>query len=217
MSYRIITATSMFNAQSHITLVIYRWGVGELVGLEMNQGSGFATTILKLAHDFFLHGTSAEQARTQMSEHMDVMGSHWELGERRKPSFIMLMARSPLIIYTSAIRRRKESKSRPIEILDGLMSTVIAIIVLLPLRVDEFLLWPPESVLDGAFGNLHSINVLIIDADNQSERIANLDVLGHATINGFAVVNPHRGRGHGRSGRQWRGSQSTRKRKCLRA
>ena len=62
-----------------------------------------------------------------------------------------------------------------------------------PLRVDQVLVAPAQAVPDGAAGDVHPVDVLVIDADHQSKRIANLDILGHQSLGRLAIEDPHTG------------------------
>ena len=57
--YHLITATGMFNAELDIALVVDAACVGELVRLEVDKGSCLAAAVLKLWHNFIVHGTPA--------------------------------------------------------------------------------------------------------------------------------------------------------------
>ena len=48
----------MFDAQLDIALVVDTACVGELVGLEPDQGRGLAGAVLKLSHDLLVHGAA---------------------------------------------------------------------------------------------------------------------------------------------------------------
>ena len=137
MSYHLITASSMFDAELDIALVVDTAGVRELVGLEPDQGRGLAGAVLELPHDLIVHGT--------------------------------------------------------------------------PLGVDQVLVTPAQSVPDAAAGHVHPVDVLVIDTDHQSQRIANLHILRHQTLWWFTIEDPHTGWRHGCCSCQRGCSKSTEK------
>ena len=65
------------------------------------------------------------------------------------------------------------------------------------LGVDETLVTPAQPVPDGAAGDVHPVDVLVVDADHQSQGVADLDVLGHQTLGWLSVEDPHAGGRHG--------------------
>lgn len=77
-----------------------------------------------------------------------------------------------------------------------------------PVGVDEGLLGPPEAILDDAVGDLHAVDVLVVDGDDEGEWVADLDLLGHQAVDGLPAVDAHRGAGHGGGGRQRRGAEA---------
>ena len=70
------------------------------------------------------------------------------------------------------------------------------------LGVDETLVAPAQTVPDGAARDVHPVDVLVVDADHQSQGVADLDVLGHQTLGRLPVEDPHAGGGHGSCGCQ---------------
>jgi len=57
-SYRVITATSVSDAEPDVALVVDGGGVRELVSLEVDQGGRLAHAVLELAHDLTINWTS---------------------------------------------------------------------------------------------------------------------------------------------------------------
>ena len=50
------------------------------------------------------------------------------------------------------------------------------------LGVDEALVAPAETVPDGAAGDVHAVDVLVVNADHESQGVANLDILRHQPL-----------------------------------
>ena len=65
------------------------------------------------------------------------------------------------------------------------------------LGVDETLVAPAQAVPDGAARDVHPVDVLVVNADHQSQGVADLDVLGHQTLRWLSVENSHAGGRHG--------------------
>ena len=77
------------------------------------------------------------------------------------------------------------------------------------LSVDEVLVAPAQPVPDGAAGDVHPVDILVINADHQSQGVTNLDILRHQTLGWFTIEDPHAGGRHGSSGSERCGAQST--------
>ena len=84
----------------------------------------------------------------------------------------------------------------------------------LPLSVDERLLAPSQAVPHQALGDHHPVDVLVVDADHQGQRVADLDVLRHEALAGLAVKDLHGGAWHGGRGCEGCGAQGAAKRKA---
>ena len=54
---------------------------------------------------------------------------------------------------------------------------------------------------------MHAVDVLIVDADHERQRVADLDVLGHESLARLPEEDPHAGGGHGGRGGEGRGAQ----------
>ena len=76
------------------------------------------------------------------------------------------------------------------------------------LAVDEVLITPPEAVPHGAARHVHPVDVLIIDADHEGQRVSNLDILGHESLWRLPEEDPHAWGRHGGRGCQGCGAQS---------
>ena len=76
-----------------------------------------------------------------------------------------------------------------------------------PVAVDEHLVGPAETVLDAAVGDVHAVDVLLVNSDDQRQRISDLDGFGDSSVDRFADVDPHRGAGHRGRRRQRRRRQ----------
>ena len=68
------------------------------------------------------------------------------------------------------------------------------------LGVDETLVAPAQTVPHRAAGHVHAVDVLVVNADHESQGVAYLDILGHQSLGGLPVEYSHTGGGHGRRG-----------------
>ena len=50
------------------------------------------------------------------------------------------------------------------------------------LAVDEILITPSEAVPHSAARHVHTVDILIIDADHEGQGVSNLDILGHESL-----------------------------------
>lgn len=66
--------------------------------------------------------------------------------------------------------------------------------------VDEHLLAPSKSVPDKAAGDLHAVDLLVVERDDHGERISDADVLCNQTVGRFAGEDAHVAARHGSSG-----------------
>ena len=89
----------------------------------------------------------------------------------------------------------------------NILILVIDPVKVLPVAVDEHLVGPAEAVLDAAVGDVHAVDVLLVDSDDQRQRISDLDGFGDSSVDRFADVDPHRGAGHRGRRRQRRRRQ----------
>jgi len=84
----------------------------------------------------------------------------------------------------------------------------------LPIAVDEHLIGPAEAILDAAVLDVHAVDVLLVDADDERQRIADLDGFGDSPVDRFADVDPHRRARHRRRrGQRRRGQRAGKKRR----
>lgn len=76
-----------------------------------------------------------------------------------------------------------------------------------PLIVDKWLFAPVEAVSHETVGDSHAVGILVVDADDERERVSDLDVLGDHLLLGVADEDLHAAARHGRSGHQRRRAQ----------
>ena len=82
-----------------------------------------------------------------------------------------------------------------------------------PLAIDEVLVTPAKTIPDRAAGDVHPIDILVINADHQGERVSNLDILSHQALRWLSIEYSHAGGWHGCCGCQRCCSKGTKKRK----
>lgn len=73
--------------------------------------------------------------------------------------------------------------------------------------VDQWLLAPVETVAHEAVRNTHAVGFLVVNADDESERVSDLDILGYDFFLRVANEDLHAASGHGCRGHQRRRSQ----------
>lgn len=66
------------------------------------------------------------------------------------------------------------------------------------LLVDEFLLAPSQAVPDQAVGHSDAVGILLVDGDDQCQRVADLNILRHLLLRRIAREDLHAAAGHGR-------------------